>query len=97
VAVTALVSAAAVWTATRRVARLDISEELTRLDTHVSACVSALREQVPVGRRLGFLGQEMLREINTVGSKANDAAIAQAVIDMKGELEKFREQIENIE
>lgn len=77
--------------------RIDISEELTRLDTHVAACLAALREQAPVGRKLGFLGQEMLREINTIGSKANDAAIAQAVIDMKGELEKFREQIENIE
>ena len=77
--------------------RLDISEELTRLETHVSACRTTLRETAPVGRRLGFLGQEMLREINTVGSKANDAAIAQAVIEMKGELEKFREQIENIE
>jgi uncharacterized protein (TIGR00255 family) len=77
--------------------RLDISEELTRLETHVSACRATLRETTPVGRRLGFLGQELLREINTVGSKANDAAIAQAVIEMKGELEKFREQIENIE
>ena len=77
--------------------RLDISEELTRLDTHLVACRGALREQAPVGRRLGFLGQEMLREINTIGSKANDAVITQAVIDMKGELEKFREQVENIE
>jgi uncharacterized protein (TIGR00255 family) len=77
--------------------RLDITEELTRLRTHLEAGRAALRESGGVGRRLGFLGQEMLREINTVGSKANDAAIAQAVIEMKGELEKFREQVENIE
>ncbi len=77
--------------------RLDISEELTRLETHVTACTAALRETGAVGRKLAFLGQEMLREINTIGSKANDAVIAQAVIDMKGELEKFREQVENVE
>jgi uncharacterized protein (TIGR00255 family) len=77
--------------------RIDITEELTRLDTHVAACRAALGERTPVGRRLSFLGQEMLREINTIGSKANDAGIAQAVIEMKGELEKFREQVENIE
>lgn len=77
--------------------RLDISEELTRLQTHVAAAEAALGENAPVGRRLGFLGQELLREINTIGSKASDAIIAQAVIEMKGELEKFREQVENIE
>jgi uncharacterized protein (TIGR00255 family) len=77
--------------------RLDITEEMTRLTTHIAASRAALGESAPVGRRLGFLGQEMLREINTIGSKANDAEIAQAVIDMKGELEKFREQVENIE
>jgi uncharacterized protein (TIGR00255 family) len=77
--------------------RLDITEELTRLRTHLAAARAALQEAGGVGRRLGFLGQEMLREINTVGSKANDASVAQAVIEMKGELEKFREQVENIE
>ena len=50
-----------------------------------------------MGKQLGFLAQELLREVNTIGSKANDAAIADAVIAMKGELEKFREQIENLE
>ena len=50
-----------------------------------------------VGKQLGFLAQEVLREVNTIGSKANDAAITQAVIAMKGELEKFREQLENLE
>jgi len=77
--------------------RLDVTEELMRLKTHLEACRGALAALEPVGRRLGFLGQEMLREINTIGSKANDAEIVQAVIEMKGELEKFREQVENVE
>jgi uncharacterized protein (TIGR00255 family) len=77
--------------------RLDIAEELVRLQTHITACTAALSAREAVGRQLGFLGQEMLREINTIGSKANDAVIAQAVIEMKGELERFREQVENIE
>ena len=77
--------------------RLDITEELMRLKTHVDACRAALVARESVGRRLGFLGQELLREINTIGSKANDAVITQAVIEMKGELEKFREQVENVE
>ncbi|MBI4499685.1 MAG: YicC family protein [Gemmatimonadetes bacterium] len=77
--------------------RLDITEELMRLETHLEACLAALATPAAVGRQLGFLGQEMLREINTIGSKANDAPIAQAVIEMKGELERFREQVENVE
>ncbi len=77
--------------------RLDIAEEVARLKTHLAATREALARREPVGRQLGFLGQEMLREINTIGSKANDAAITQAVIEMKGELEKFREQVENLE
>jgi uncharacterized protein (TIGR00255 family) len=77
--------------------RLDIAEEIARLKTHVTAARGALAEQGPVGRQLGFLGQEMLREINTIGSKANDGAITQTVIAMKGELEQFREQLENLE
>lgn len=77
--------------------RLDITEELVRFRTHVAACRTALLMPGAVGKQLGFLGQEMLREVNTMGSKANDAAIAQTVIGMKGELEKFREQLENLE
>lgn len=77
--------------------RLDITEEIVRLRTHLSAANDAMVADSPVGKQLGFLAQEMLREINTIGSKANDAAIAHAVIGMKGELEKFREQIENLE
>lgn len=77
--------------------RLDVSEEIVRLETHLAAARDILGGPEPGGRRLGFLGQEMLREVNTIGSKANDAAIAQEVIGMKEELERFREQLENVE
>jgi len=77
--------------------RVDISEELVRFRTHLTACRDALRGDAAVGKQLGFLAQELLRETNTMGSKANDAAITQAVIAMKGELERFREQLENLE
>lgn len=77
--------------------RLDVTEELVRLAAHLVAGREALARQAPVGKELGFLAQEMGREVNTIGSKANDAAIAQLVIAMKGELEKFREQVENLE
>jgi len=77
--------------------RVDITEELLRLRTHLSACRAALATDAAIGKQLGFLGQELLREVNTIGSKANDALIAQTVIAMKGELEKFREQLENLE
>ena len=77
--------------------RVDIAEELVRFQTHLAAVRSALAGSGAVGKQLGFLAQELLREINTMGSKANDAAITQAVIGMKGELERFREQLENLE
>jgi uncharacterized protein (TIGR00255 family) len=77
--------------------RVDVTEELVRLRTHLAACREALTKDGAVGKQLGFLSQELLREVNTIGSKANDAAITQAVIAMKGELEKFREQLENLE
>ncbi|MEX2155884.1 MAG: YicC/YloC family endoribonuclease [Gemmatimonadales bacterium] len=77
--------------------RVDITEELVRFRTHVAACRDALASDQPVGKQLGFLAQELLREVNTMGSKANDAGITQAVIAMKGELEKLREQLENLE
>jgi uncharacterized protein (TIGR00255 family) len=77
--------------------RVDIAEELVRFHTHLAAVRSALAGSSAVGKQLGFLAQELLREINTMGSKANDAAITQAVIGMKGELERFREQLENLE
>jgi len=74
-----------------------VSEETVRLNTHIGACRSVLQKDGPIGRELTFLGQELLRETNTIGSKANDASIVQAVVDMKCVLEKFREQVENIE
>ena len=77
--------------------RVDITEELVRLRTHLAACRTALATDGAVGKQLGFLAQELLREVNTVGSKANDAGIAQTVIAMKGELEKLREQLDNLE
>ncbi len=77
--------------------RSDISEELTRLDSHLAQFDDCLRSKEPVGRKLDFLVQEMNREINTIGSKANDASIAALVIEMKAELERFREQAQNVE
>ena len=77
--------------------RLDVSEELVRLRAHIAAARAALEADGPVGKQLGFLAQELGREINTIGAKANDAQIAHWVIAMKGELEKFREQVENLE
>jgi uncharacterized protein (TIGR00255 family) len=77
--------------------RLDITEELVRFRAHLMAAREAISSSEPIGKRLGFLAQELGREVNTMGSKAGDAAIAQLVIAMKGELEKFREQLENLE
>ncbi len=77
--------------------KLDITEELVRFRAHVQACRAALAGDQPVGKQLGFLAQELGREVNTMGSKANDAEIQQQAIAMKGELEKFREQLENLE
>jgi uncharacterized protein (TIGR00255 family) len=77
--------------------RLDITEELVRFRAHVAAVRESLAAERPVGKQLGFLAQELGREVNTMGAKANDADIAQQVIAMKGELEKFREQLENLE
>ncbi len=77
--------------------KLDITEELVRFRAHVAAARGAMDTDQPVGKRLGFLAQELGREVNTMGSKAGDSEIAQLVIAMKGELEKFREQLENLE
>lgn len=77
--------------------RLDITEELVRFAAHIGACRAALAGAEPAGKRLGFLAQEMGREVNTMGAKANDAEIAHLVIGMKGDLERFREQLENLE
>ena len=78
--------------------RLDISEELVRLRSHIHLFRELLAEDAePVGKRLAFLNQEMHREANTIGSKASDAAIEHQVVAMKNEIERLREQIENVE
>ena len=77
--------------------RSDISEELTRLQSHFQQFDDCLKSGEPVGRTLDFLAQEMNREINTIGSKANDSSISREVVVLKTELEKFREQAQNVE
>jgi uncharacterized protein (TIGR00255 family) len=77
--------------------RSDISEELVRLESHLKQLKTLFRETQPVGRKLEFLLQEINREINTVGSKSMDGSISQQVVAVKAELEKMREQIQNIE
>jgi len=77
--------------------RADISEELTRLDSHLAQFAHHLRSKEPVGRKLEFIIQEIFRELNTLGAKANDAAISQRVIACKADLEKIREQVQNLE
>jgi uncharacterized protein (TIGR00255 family) len=77
--------------------RLDVSEELDRFRAHIAAFRDALDGGNPVGKRLGFLAQELLREANTTGSKANDAAMMHDVVEIKEELEKIREQVDNLE
>jgi uncharacterized protein (TIGR00255 family) len=77
--------------------RCDVSEELTRLHSHFAKFHGYIHAEEPAGRPLDFLCQELFREFNTIGSKANDALIAQTVVEAKTELEKLREQIQNIE
>jgi uncharacterized protein (TIGR00255 family) len=77
--------------------RSDISEELTRLRSHLDQFFGQLAKDEPVGRTLDFLLQEMFRETNTIGNKANFLAISQIIVGMKTELEKLREQVQNIE
>ncbi len=77
--------------------RCSIDEELVRLSSHFSQLRQILSMDQPIGRKLDFLVQEMNREINTIGSKANDLVITKLVVDVKSEIEKIREQIQNIE
>ena len=77
--------------------RSDISEELARLQSHFKQFEDCAKSEEPVGRTLDFLAQEMNREINTIGSKANDSMISREVVTLKAELEKFREQVQNVE
>ncbi|MEG1537379.1 MAG: DUF1732 domain-containing protein, partial [Clostridiales bacterium] len=75
----------------------DITEELTRLSSHLHQFAHSLSALEPIGRKLDFILQEMLREINTIGSKSSTLSINKLVIEVKSELEKIREQIQNIE
>jgi uncharacterized protein (TIGR00255 family) len=77
--------------------RLDIAEECTRLRAHIAKFIQDIAADEPTGKRLGFLLQEMNREANTIGSKANDTEIAHHSVQLKEDIEKIREQIQNIE
>ena len=75
----------------------DISEEITRLDNHLANFIKTISEDGEVGKKIDFIAQELHRETNTIGSKASDFKISKSVIDMKGEIEKIREQAKNLE
>lgn len=77
--------------------RSNITEEIVRLRSHLNQMEEILENEGPIGRKLDFLVQEMNRETNTIGSKANDLIIVNRVVDMKSEIEKIREQVQNIE
>ncbi len=77
--------------------RLDVTEECVRLASHLQMFRDAIESNEPVGRKLNFITQEINREVNTIGSKANDARVAHLAVEMKEELEKIREQVQNIE
>lgn len=77
--------------------KADINEEISRLTSHISQFRSICAENVPQGRRLDFLSQEMVREVNTMGSKSNDIELTGYVVAMKNEVEKIKEQIRNVE
>ena len=77
--------------------KLDVREECVRLDSHLVLFREAISSGEAVGRKLNFLAQEMNREVNTIGSKSNDAEMSHLVVGMKEELEKIREQVENVE
>ncbi len=77
--------------------RCDICEELTRLESHCAQFVELLGSQESTGRRLDFLLQEMAREANTIGAKSLDATVAHGVVDVKAEIERMREQVQNVE
>ncbi len=77
--------------------KVAIDEELVRLSSHFAAFDEILKSDEPIGRKLDFLVQEMNRETNTIGSKCNDAEIAHLVVDIKCEIEKIREQVQNLE
>ena len=77
--------------------KCDVSEELTRLESHVNQLTATIQSKGPAGKKLDFLAQETNREINTIGAKSQDLKISRAIIELKCEVEKIREQIQNIE
>jgi uncharacterized protein (TIGR00255 family) len=77
--------------------KLDVSEEVVRLESHLERMNSQLAKGGELGRQLDFLVQEMFRESNTIGSKCNDAQVAHMVVDLKTHIERMREQVQNIE
>jgi uncharacterized protein (TIGR00255 family) len=77
--------------------RSDFSEELSRLESHLNQFIETTHKQQAIGRTLEFIGQELGRELNTLGAKANDAEISRLVVECKAELEKIREQVQNVE
>ena len=74
----------------------DITEEQVRLDAHLTYFIETMKADAPNGKKLGFIGQEIGREINTIGSKSSDAEMQKLVVQMKDELEKIKEQLLNI-
>jgi uncharacterized protein (TIGR00255 family) len=81
----------------RLVDRGDVAEELQRLRSHAGQVRAIVEQAGPCGKRLDFLAQELGREANTIGSKSDSAALAQEVVGLKGEIERFREQVQNVE
>lgn len=77
--------------------RSDISEELSRLDSHLAQFTSAMQSREPAGRKLEFIAQELLREANTIGSKAGDSQIARHTIEIKTAVDRIKEQVQNVE
>ena len=77
--------------------RTDITEEIVRAESHLNQFATLLEGREPAGRKMDFLLQEIHREVNTISAKANDAEVSQGVVEIKGELEKIREQVQNIE
>ena len=77
--------------------RCDISEELTRMAGHLHQFSDTCRNESQAGRKLDFIAQEMLREANTIGSKAGDGAIVRSIVDIKGAIDRIKEQVQNVE
>ena len=77
--------------------KVNTTEEMVRLHSHIKQFRQMLQEDHPVGRRMDFLVQEFNREANTIASKCSDSTMTQTVVEMKGEIEKVREQIQNIQ